>query len=186
MTLQTIQLTSRGNPAGTRACWRSGGPEKVCIRPLRKVWTRHGKSYTARSLVSRDEKAHPPIHHTYTSGLPAYLSSKFMTTYGSHCPKGTPSAGRRRGMTPLKGTNGLPTARHIVYHAYPSAGSPTGRELYGDGASIVVGGSMVWSMTVQSRPSHGGRESRPQGEGKQVSGLVRPRRYAQCRVPMSS
>jgi len=37
-----------------------------------------------------------------------------------------------------------------------TAGSPMGREPYGDGNSIVVGGVT---------PTQGGRESRPQGEG---------------------
>ena len=37
-----------------------------------------------------------------------------------------------------------------------TAGSPTGRESYGDGNSIVVGG-----LTT----THGGWESQPQGEG---------------------
>ena len=40
-------------------------------------------------------------------------------------------------------------------------GSPTGRESYGDGGPVVVAGVT---------PGQGGRESRPQGEGGQVTG----------------
>jgi hypothetical protein len=50
-----------------------------------------------------------------------------------------------------------------------NAGSPTGRESYGDGGPVVVAGV----ATCQ-----GGRESRPQGEGGQVIGQPRPGRYA--------
>ena len=40
-------------------------------------------------------------------------------------------------------------------------GSPTGRESYGDGGPVVVAGVTT---------GQGGRESRPQGEGGQVTG----------------
>jgi hypothetical protein len=50
-----------------------------------------------------------------------------------------------------------------------NAGSPTGREPYGDGVPVVV---------VESRPTDGGRESRPQGEGAQVTGYLNAGRYA--------
>ena len=50
-----------------------------------------------------------------------------------------------------------------------TAGSPTGREPYGDGDSIVVGG-------VTS--TQGGWESQPQGEGSQELGLYEEARYA--------
>jgi hypothetical protein len=61
----------------------------------------------------------------------------------------------RWGTTSLKGTNGPPTSRSRR-QLCANAGSPTGREPYGDGAPIVVAGVT---------PGHGGRESRPQGEG---------------------
>src|SRR5919202_473354 len=61
----------------------------------------------------------------------------------------------RWGTTSLKGMNGSPTSRSIR-QLCANAGSPTGRESYGDGAPIVVAGVT---------PGHGGRESRPQGEG---------------------
>jgi hypothetical protein len=43
----------------------------------------------------------------------------------------------QRRMTPLKGMNGLPTSRSIRSR-WKSMGSPSERELYGDGTSIVV------------------------------------------------
>src|SRR4051794_8059953 len=53
---------------------------------------------------------------------------------------------------------GPPPSRSDVQHR-GNAGSPTGREPYGDGAPVVVRG----------------RESRSQGEGEQVFGTVSPR-----------
>jgi len=46
-----------------------------------------------------------------------------------------------------------------------NAGSPTGREPQGDGVLVVAGGVT---------PGQGGRESRPQGEGAQVTGHAIP------------
>jgi len=54
-------------------------------------------------------------------------------------------------------STGLRHARHVRRRR--TAGSPTGREPYGDGVPVVVAGA----TTCQ-----GGRESRPQGEGAQV------------------
>jgi hypothetical protein len=48
-------------------------------------------------------------------------------------------------------------------------GSPTGRESYGDGGPVVAAGVT---------PGQGGRESRPQGEGGQVTGCLETGRYA--------
>jgi hypothetical protein len=48
-------------------------------------------------------------------------------------------------------------------------GSPTGRESYGDGGLVVVAGVT---------PGQGGRESRLQGEGGQVTGHLSTGRYA--------
>ncbi len=55
-------------------------------------------------------------------------------------------------MSPFKGTDGAPTARSDVGCVRTRDGLP-GREPYGHGASVVVGG----------------RESRPQGEGRPVA-----------------
>ena len=61
--------------------------------------------------------------------------------------------------------------------ARTNAGSPTGRESYGDGVPVVVAGV----TTCQ-----GGRESRPQGEEAQVTGHPMTGRYAKCRRPKRS
>jgi hypothetical protein len=61
----------------------------------------------------------------------------------------------RWGTTSLKGTNGPSTSRS-TRQPCANAGSPTGRESYGDGAPVVVAGVTTGC---------GGRESRPQGEG---------------------
>ena len=53
--------------------------------------------------------------------------------------------------------------------AVTNVGSPSGRESYGDGGPVVVAG-------VTS--GQGGRESRPQGEGGQVTGHREIARYA--------
>ena len=53
--------------------------------------------------------------------------------------------------------------------ARTNMGSPTGRESYGEGGPVVVGG-------VTS--ARGVRESRNQGEGGQMIGHSRPGRYA--------
>ena len=58
-------------------------------------------------------------------------------------------------MRPIKSrTDTLNRPRNVTYDR--TAGSPTGREPYGDGNSIVVGGVTT---------TQGGWESQPQGEG---------------------
>ena len=64
--------------------------------------------------------------------------------------------------------NGHPTSSYYVSHDC-TAESPTGREPYGDGGSIVVGGVTT---------TQGGWESQPQGKGSQESGLSEEARYA--------
>jgi hypothetical protein len=51
----------------------------------------------------------------------------------------------------------------LLCTAGTNAGSPAGREPYGDGVLVVVAGVT---------PGQGGRESRPQGEGAQVTGHI--------------
>jgi hypothetical protein len=62
----------------------------------------------------------------------------------------------------------------LLRTAGTNAGSPAGREPYGDGVLVVVAGVT---------PGRGGRESRPQGEGAQVTGHAMPggMRNAECR-----
>jgi hypothetical protein len=68
----------------------------------------------------------------------------------------------------LKATNETPKSRYIRA-TETNVGSPTGREPHGDGVPVVV----VGVATHQ-----GGRESRPHGEGAQVTGHSRAGRYA--------
>src|SRR5213080_3416494 len=98
-----------------------------------------------------DEKYHPP---ETTPG-----------TGAASCPGFTAWSGQppgRRAM-PNEGIEGDEWVAYVVLlrATGTNAGSPTGRELYGDGAPVVVAGVTA---------GQGGRESRPQGEGAQVIG----------------
>jgi hypothetical protein len=78
---------------------------------------------------------------------------------------------RGAGRSPARGfkeMNGAPKSRSIRM-TETNVGSPKGREPYGDGGPVVVAGV----TTCQ-----GGRESRPQGKGGQVTGDPMTRRYA--------
>lgn len=79
------------------------------------------------------------------------------------------SAGERWGTTPLKGTNEMPKLPYIrllcANAGWPKGGDPQkGRKSHGHGDPIVVVGVM---------PHLGERESRSQGEGGQVSTILR-------------
>jgi hypothetical protein len=76
-----------------------------------------------------------------------------------------------RGATPSEGVEGDEWAAYVTLPRTTgtNAGSPMGRESYGDGGLVVVAG-------VATGP--GGRESRPQGEGDQVTGHHQIGRYA--------
>jgi len=76
-----------------------------------------------------------------------------------------------RGAMPSEGIQGDEWDAYVTLGRMTgtNAGSPTGREPYGDGVPIVV---------VRVTPHQGGRESRPQGEGAQVTGYSRTERYA--------
>jgi hypothetical protein len=76
------------------------------------------------------------------------------------------SAQRARTNEVYQGMSGMPTSRYHVLQRR-TVGSPTGREPYGDRASIVVRG---W-------------ESHPHGEGRQVVWTLSTERYARCAQP---
>jgi hypothetical protein len=76
-----------------------------------------------------------------------------------------PSSGEQRETIPVGNEQGH--LRRPTVYAFGNAGRPTGREPYGLGVSVVVVGSTV--IAVHFRPHQGGRESRPQGEGRQCS-----------------
>ncbi len=82
-------------------------------------------------------------------------------------------------MRSFKEMSGAPTARSDGRQRRIT-GSPTGREPYGDGVPIVVVGI---HREVEIPPHQGDRESRPQGEGGQVTLILRAARYARCDQP---
>ena len=67
-----------------------------------------------------------------------------------------------RGATPSEGVEGDEWGAYVTLQrtTETNAGSPVGREPYGDGGPVVVAGVTT---------GQGGRESRPQGEGGQVN-----------------
>ena len=71
-------------------------------------------------------------------------------------------------MRAIKEMNRAPKSRSDVQQRR-TRDQPTGREPHGDGVPIVV---------VRFTPHQGGRESRPQGEGAQVTGYPMTGRYA--------
>jgi hypothetical protein len=89
---------------------------------------------------------------------------------------------RTIGTRSFKEMSGAPTARSDGRQRRIT-GSPTGREPYGDGVPIVVVGI---HRKVEIPPHPGGRESRPQGEGGQVTRIPQAARYARCGRPQLS
>ena len=82
-----------------------------------------------------------------------------------------PTQPSERGALPSEGNQGDERDAYVTLGRMTgtNAGSPAGREPYGDGGPIVV---------VRVTPRQGGRESRPQGEGAQVAGYPKAGRYA--------
>jgi hypothetical protein len=82
-----------------------------------------------------------------------------------------PTQPSERGALPSEGNQGDEWAAYVTLGRMTgtNAGSPTGREPQGDGVPILV---------VGLTPHQGGRESRPQGEGAQVTGYLMAGRYA--------
>jgi hypothetical protein len=144
---------------GTTACQQSDGQAQVSglgCRGTRVIWRK------LDCLIAQspdDETRRPPERHL----LPA------------PCSATTSFAGRRnlRGVEccpvrAIKEMSGTPKSRSDVQRRR-TRDQPSGREPQGDGVPIVV----VGAATHQ-----GGRESRPQGEGAQVTGLLGTGRYA--------
>ena len=76
-----------------------------------------------------------------------------------------------------KGMNGIPTVICDV-HDVRNSGTPTGRESYGVGVLVVVGGVT---------PTQGERESRSQGKAGQVDAMRRKNTAEECvMLPMMS
>jgi hypothetical protein len=76
-----------------------------------------------------------------------------------------------RGALPSEGNQGDEWGAYVTLGRMTgtNAGSPAGREPYGDRGPVVV---------VGVAPHQGGRESRLQGDGAQVAGYPRAGRYA--------
>ena len=119
----------------------------------------YGESWIARSQIS--SRCKPPSTGKTSEPVP--------------CPASVSRIRRRN----LRGTGRCPV-RAFKEMSWPptfrstrttgtNAGSPTGRESYGDGGPVVVAGV----TTCQ-----GGRESRLQGQGAQVTGYLTTERYA--------
>jgi len=111
-----------------------------------------------------------PSHHAVELPDP---SETYLMTDAGRCGArvlGGPHSHRFRGAAndAAKVTNGLPTGcSHVQLRR--TTRLPTRREPYGNGASVVVVGVTT---------DQGGRESRPQGEVRQVFSTTKPGRYA--------
>ena len=77
---------------------------------------------------------------------------------------------------PNEGIQGDEWAAYVTLSrtARTNAGSPTGRESYGDTVPVVAAGVTA---------CQGVRENRKQGEGAQVTGHSTTGRYAKCKTP---
>jgi len=106
-----------------------------------------------------DAKAHPPERHSLPAPRSATVWSRSRRNFRGveRCP-----------VRAIKEMSGTPTSRSDVQQGR-TRDQPSGRVPQGDGVPIVV----VGATTHQ-----GGRESRPQGEGAQVTGHQRAGRYA--------
>ncbi len=106
-----------------------------------------------------DAKARPPARHPLPAPRSATVWSRSRRNLRSveRCP-----------MRAIKEMSGTPTSCSDVQQGR-TRDQPSGCAPQGDGVPIVV---------VRVTPHQGGRESRPQGEGAQVTGHQRAGRYA--------
>jgi hypothetical protein len=136
-----IQLTRRRKPERTTACWRSRDALKTCrvMRGEARVIRR--KLHCLNSRFQRCN-THSLRNHVWRSHR---LTAVFTVAAGA--------LGRWAGAN--EASQGTERSAYVTLHQLMSGnmGSPTGREPHGDGALVVVRG----------------RESRPHGEGGQVS-----------------
>jgi len=108
------------------------------------------------------ESQFPAIHTDPSITMPT-KRRRLDTVLKGSAPE--PSSGEQRETIPVGNEQGH--LRRPNVYTFGNAGGPKGREPYGLGVSIVVVGIVV--IAVQSRPHFIGRESRPQGEGRQCS-----------------
>lgn len=128
--LGATRLTWTRKREGTRA-WResmgcSGGVECIAVQ---------GPRDTAKAILLEAQSPEVQTSHPVTRRL----KSQPPVSDGSDFPRPNPSGRWATGNEPVQGDGPgrLRHARHVQCKG--NAGSPTGREPYGDGVSIVVG-----------------------------------------------
>ena len=139
-------------PLKRRPCSGVGGGVPLDPRDRAKAGLRESQS-------PGDGRSHPP---EMTSGAGAVPCPGFVPWPGQ--PPG-------RGAMPSEGIKGDEWGAYVTLGrtTRTNVGSPAGREPNGDGVPVVVVGATT---------HRGGRESRPQGQGAQVTGYLKAGRYA--------
>src|SRR3954453_7285964 len=134
------RLTRRRKPRGTVACRRSGSGPKTLTAGVRKDRERRGGPHCSNPSLQGCKRTSPDTASDVGATAIGRQSRRRL-----NLPRGG-----RWGMTPFKGADGAPTSRSR--RPAPWEGGIARRAAQGDGAAVVLGG----------------RESRPQGEGRQV------------------
>jgi hypothetical protein len=157
--MRSTDLPKRGNPDGNIACRERGGLRDRLSASCPKTWMTWIKLDCFKS--SSKLETEPSLDITVEVKL------RQQHLYWDRDAK-TPCR-EQWSMRPIKLRTGILThPENVSYDC--TAGSPTGREPYGDGDPIVVGGVMT---------TQGGWDiNQPQGEGGQEFRLVNVRRYA--------
>lgn len=144
---------------GTIACQESDGQARVSglgCRGARVIWRRLDCliAQSPADARTRPSEEAPETGATFCDGIVS-----------------RPTQPLERGAMPSEGIEGDEWDAYVTLGRTTgtNAGSPTGREPYGDGVPVEVVG-----VTTH----RGGRESRPQGEGAQVTGCPKAGRSA--------
>jgi len=143
-TCEVIRLTEKGNLNGKIARRKRGelGNRLPDVSPQDLViWVKLNCLKSSGKLETI-----PPLTQRLRSSSGSNISYRLRVAKSS-CRE-------RWSVRPIKPRKDILSHLNVIHDC--TAGSPTGREPYGDGNSIVVGG-------VTS--TQGGRESRPQGKG---------------------
>jgi hypothetical protein len=138
--LWASQLTRRRKPTRTIACWKRRDSLNACTTACGKACVIRRRLHCLNSRTQRC--SHIPRNHAWRGHR---LTADYVVTAGPlsrWADANEASQGAER--------SAYVTLRQLMHE---NMGSPTGREPYGDGALVVVRG----------------RESRPHGEGGQVS-----------------
>ena len=140
MTLWASQLTRRRKPMRTIACWKRRDSLKACTAACGKARVIRRRLHCLNSRTQRC--SHIPRNHAWRGHR---LTADYVIAAG---PLG-------RWAEANEASQGTERSAYVTLEQLmlENMRSPTGREPYGDGALVVVRG----------------RESRPHGEGGQVS-----------------